>query len=331
MLLIIKNNVKQSINNIINIIKKDFKNIKINLINSNNNIILEVTILKQQDANLFYRYNFIEKIIDLKNPYPLVANNKKKNIKIGNVTFNKIVCIAGPCSVDNKKNFFKIAHFLKKYDSIILRGGIWKPRTSPYSFQGIGMNIINEIYKIKQNFKLPYITELVDPRHIDYLIDSVDGIQIGAKNMQNFELLKEVGMLKKPIILKRNPFSNIKEFLLSAEYIMKYGNENIILCERGIKTRENYSRYNLDITSIPIIKKLTKLPIIVDPSHAAGYTWLIKPLILSSIIAGADGIMLEVHNNPMKSLSDGLQSLNFNEFDEIMLKLNNLKTFLEIL
>lgn len=225
--------------------------------------------------------------------------------------------IAGPCSVESEEQMIEIARAVKKSGARYLRGGAFKPRTSPYSFQGLGAKGLEFMVTAKKETGLPIVTELMDARQLKYF-DDVDMIQIGARNMQNFDLLKEVGKLNKPILLKRGMAATVKEFLMSAEYIMASGNENVILCERGIRTFDTYTRNCLDISIVPYLHKETHLPVIVDPSHAGGMSWLVPTLARVSIAAGADGLMIEVHNNPEKALSDGEQSLRPSEFDDLM-------------
>ena len=233
---------------------------------------------------------------------------------------NKIAVIAGPCSVESKEQIKLVAEEVKKYGAGFLRGGAFKPRTSPYSFQGLkyeGLDLLNEA---KAKTGLPVVTELMSPYDIDTFVEKADIIQVGARNMQNFDLLKELGKIDKPILLKRGLSATIEELLMSAEYIMAGGNEKVILCERGIRTYEAYTRNTLDLSAIPVIKKLSHLPVIVDPSHAAGYWYLVEPLAKAAIAAGADGLMIEVHNNPQCALSDGQQSLKPALFDKVMKK-----------
>jgi len=247
-------------------------------------------------------------------------------IKVGDnvIGGKKLAIIAGPCSVENKEQILDIAKSVKSAGATFLRGGAFKPRTSPYSFQGLedeGIDLLKEARKITG---LPIITELTSLQHLDEFVENIDIIQVGARNMQNFDMLKQLGKTKKPILLKRGLASTIEEFLLSAEYIMAGGNENVILCERGIRTFEHYTRNTLDISAIPIIKKLSHLPIIVDPSHASGIWWLIEPLSKAAIAAGADGLILEVHNQPEIALSDGEQSIKPKRFEELMIGLRKI-------
>ncbi len=229
--------------------------------------------------------------------------------------------IAGPCSVESERQIVEIAKSVKDSGAQFLRGGAFKPRTSPYAFQGLkaeGLELLREARKVTG---LPIVTEIMRVSHIP-LFEDVDIIQVGARNMQNFELLKELGRLDKPILLKRGLSSTIEELLMSAEYIMAGGNEKVILCERGIRTYETYTRNTLDISAVPILKKLSHLPVIVDPSHASGISWLVEPLALAAVAGGADGLIIEVHNDPQHALSDGAQSLTPEQFDQVAKHVN---------
>lgn len=239
-------------------------------------------------------------------------------IKVGNVTIGdgSLTMIAGPCSVESSEQMGEISEKVKASGADILRGGAFKPRTSPYSFQGLRAEGLYLLLEAKRKSGLPIITEIMSPAHLP-LFEDVDIIQVGARNMQNFELLKELGHCNKPILLKRGLANTIEETLMSAEYIMSGGNENVILCERGIRTFETFTRNTLDISAIPAFKKLSHLPVVIDPSHAAGIPWMVEPLSLAAVAAGADGLIIEVHNNPEKALSDGAQSLTPAQYDTI--------------
>lgn len=232
----------------------------------------------------------------------------------------QIAVIAGPCSVETEEQICEVAGRVKRAGARFLRGGAFKPRTSPYSFQGLHAEGLELLRVAREKTGLPIVTEIMSSSHIE-LFEDVDVIQVGARNMQNFELLKELGKLDKPILLKRGLANTIEELLMSAEYIMSGGNEKVILCERGIRTFETVTRNTLDISAIPVLKHLTHLPVVVDPSHAAGLPWLVEPLAKAAIAAGADGLIIEVHNNPKMALSDGAQSLTPDQFDAIMTKL----------
>ncbi|MCR4925198.1 MAG: 3-deoxy-7-phosphoheptulonate synthase [Clostridiales bacterium] len=247
-----------------------------------------------------------------------------EGVKIGD---GSTVIMAGPCSVESNEQLLEVAQKVKASGAQFLRGGAFKPRTSPYAFQGLRTQGLEIMLHAKEKTGLPIVTEIMSADHID-LFKDVDIIQVGARNMQNFELLKALGHLDKPILLKRGLSNTIEETLMSAEYIMAGGNEKVILCERGVRTFETYTRNTLDISAVPAFKKLSHLPVIVDPSHAAGIPWMIEPLSMGAIAAGADGLMIEVHNNPKKALSDGAQSLTPEQFDKIAKKVFELKSAL---
>lgn len=234
--------------------------------------------------------------------------------------------IAGPCSVECEEQIVKVAREVKKSGATMLRGGAFKPRTSPYSFQGLHAEGLELLKIAKQETGLPIVSEIMDLSHLELFRD-VDVIQVGARNMQNFELLKALGHVGKPILLKRGLANTIEEFLMSAEYIVSGGNTNVILCERGIRTFETMTRNTLDIAAVPLLKRLSHLPVIVDPSHASGIPWLVEPLSKAAISAGADGLMIEVHNDPANALSDGAQSLTPAQFDRVMGKIKALLEF----
>lgn len=240
----------------------------------------------------------------------------------GNLTL-----IAGPCSVESESQVTEIAKAVKKSGASVLRGGAFKPRTSPYSFQGLKEEGLSLLFKARQETRLPIVTEIMSEADID-LFKDVDIIQVGARNMQNFTLLKKLGKLDKPILLKRGLCATIEEWLMSAEYIMAEGNQQVILCERGIRTYEKYTRNTLDLSAIPIVKSLSHLPVIVDPSHATGHSWLVEPLAMAAVAAGADGLIIEVHNDPPHALCDGAQSLTPEEFDAVADKVRNIKSAL---
>ena len=246
--------------------------------------------------------------------HPMDTIVQTGSIKIGEGFFH---VIAGPCSIESEEQLCTIAQEVKKSGATLLRGGAFKPRTSPYSFQGLETDGLKLLLKAKKLTGLPIVTEIMGQDQIDDFAD-VDIIQVGARNMQNFRLLKALGQLRKPILLKRGLANTIEEFLMSAEYIMAGGNENVILCERGIRTFETMVRNTLDISAIPLLKQQSHLPVIIDPSHAAGIAWMVNPLAKAAIAAGADGLMIEVHNDPKNALCDGAQSLTPAQFDELM-------------
>ena len=237
--------------------------------------------------------------------------------KIGGGNFQ---VIAGPCSVESEEQIIGVAKAVKASGATILRGGAFKPRTSPYAFQGLHGKGINLLLEAKRITGMPIITEIMDAATLP-LFEDVDIIQVGARNMQNFELLKQLGTIRKPVLLKRGLANTLQELLMSAEYIMAGGNEQVILCERGIRTFETYTRNTLDLSAIPVLRSLTHLPIVVDPSHATGAAYLVKPLAVAAAVAGADGLIVEVHNDPAHALCDGPQSLTPAAFDDMMKRL----------
>ena len=279
--------------------------------------------------------DIVEEVKRIQEPYKK-ANRKfhpedsvvdVNGVKIGGGSFQ---VIAGPCSVETPEQICLVAEEVKKAGAGLLRGGAFKPRTSPYSFQGLHGEGIKLLLEAKKQTGLPIVTEIMNYDDID-LFEEVDIIQVGARNMQNFELLKQLGKLNKPILLKRGLANTIEEWLMSAEYIMAGGNENVILCERGIRTFETKTRNTLDLSAVPMIKKLSHLPVIIDPSHATGLPWMVEPMTLAAIAAGADGVMIEVHNAPPKGLCDGAQSLRPDQFAELMQKVKKLSAFMKTL
>ncbi|MBN1068975.1 3-deoxy-7-phosphoheptulonate synthase [Clostridium botulinum] len=230
---------------------------------------------------------------------------------------NKIAMIAGPCSVESEEQIIEIAEEVKNIGANFLRGGAFKPRTSPYAFQGLKYEGLELLKKAKVKTGLPIVTEIMSPYDIEFFNENVDVIQVGARNMQNFDLLKELGQLNKPILLKRGLSATLEELLMSAEYIMAGGNENVILCERGIRTFETYTRNTLDLSAVPALKKLSHLPVVIDPSHATGKYWMVEPLAKAAIAIGADGLIIEVHNDPANALCDGPQSIKPEKYARI--------------
>ena len=266
----------------------------------------------------------VEKVLPILKPYKLASKDFKKEdslIDVGGgvrVGGKRIVVMAGPCSVENEKLLIDIAKKVKAAGAVILRGGAFKPRTSPYAFQGLGLKGLKFLANAKKETGLPIVTEIMDTRDVDVIAKYADIFQIGARNMQNFNLLKEVGKTRKPVLLKRGMSNTIKELLMSAEYVMSEGNFNVILCERGIRTFEDATRFTLDINAVPVVKSLSHLPIIVDPSHATGKWGLVEPCSLAAIAAGADGLIIEVHTKPEEAMSDGEQSLMPENFEKLM-------------
>ncbi|MCD6583384.1 MAG: 3-deoxy-7-phosphoheptulonate synthase [Candidatus Omnitrophica bacterium] len=266
----------------------------------------------------------VEKVMPVLAPYKLVSRDFKpqdtvveitKEVKIGT---KEVIVIAGPCSIESKEQLLLVAKQMKSAGGKILRGGAFKPRTSPYSFQGLGKEGLKILKEVSEEVGLPTITEVMDTRDVELVSQYADILQIGARNMQNFNLLKEIGQTKKPVLLKRGLSATIKELLMSAEYILSGGNFNVILCERGIRTFEEATRNTLDLSAIPVIKQLSHLPVIVDPSHATGKWNLVAPLSKAAVACGADGLLIEVHPKPEEALSDGPQQLVPEKFSELM-------------
>lgn len=275
------------------------------------------------DIKLFEVDPAVTKVMHVQEPYKLASRAFHPEDSMVDVSGVKIGCghlalIAGPCSVESTEQVLEIAQAAKASGANLLRGGAFKPRTSPYSFQGMGLEGLDILCEAKAATGLPVVTELMSTKYLDVFNEKVDLIQIGARNMQNFDLLKQLGQIERPILLKRGLNATYEEWFMSAEYIMAAGNENVILCERGVRTFESYTRNTLDLQSIPVVRKLTHLPIIVDPSHSGGKWWLVEPMAKAAIAAGADGLMVEVHNNPECALCDGAQSLKPKKYDELI-------------
>ena len=279
------------------------------------------------DRELISSLPGVSKILKVQEPFKRANRAFKKEDTIVNVSGVKIgekkpVIIAGPCSVESEEQVINIAKSVKSSGASILRGGAFKPRTSPYAFQGLALDGLKILKLAKEEVGIPIVSEIVSIRHLEEFDNTVDMIQIGARNMQNFELLKEVGKLKKPILLKRGLANTMEEWLMSAEYILDKGNSDVVLCERGIRTFENYTRNTFDVSAIPMIKRMSHLPVIGDPSHASGKSWMAMPLTLAALSAGADGMIIEVHNDPEHALCDGAQSIKPEIFGEIMEAVN---------
>ena len=237
---------------------------------------------------------------------------------------NRFTVIAGPCSVESEDQIVGVARDVKAAGAALLRGGAFKPRTSPYSFQGMGSDALDLLLEARADTCLPIVSEIMAPRYCELFEEKVDLVQVGARNMQNFDLLKEVGKMTRPILLKRGLSNTYEEWIMSAEYIMASGNENVILCERGVRTFETYTRNTLDLSAIPAIRRMSHLPIVVDPSHAAGMYWMVEPLAMAAVAVGADGLRVEVHNDPPHAKCDGAQSLTPEKFGHLMNKLDPL-------
>lgn len=322
MIIILKNNQKDKIQKLSDFIKSKY-NVEVSISYGQNTTILGVIgDTSAVDIEGIKAQDIVETVKRVQEPYK--KSNRKfhpddtvitleNGCKIGG---GHLAVIAGPCSVESQEQIIEIAQSIKRSGANILRGGAFKPRTSPYSFQGLGAEGLRHLINTKQKTGLPIISEIMAPSQLP-LFEEVDIIQVGARNMQNFELLKLLGKTNKPILLKRGLANSIEELLMSAEYIMVNGNERVILCERGIRTFENMTRNTLDISAVPLLKKLSHLPVVVDPSHAAGISWLVEPLAMAAVAAGADGLIIEVHNNPALALSDGAQSITPDVFDQL--------------
>jgi 3-deoxy-7-phosphoheptulonate synthase len=271
-------------------------------------------------------YPGVEQIIPILKPYKFASREthpQDTTINVSGVVIGgeKVVVMAGPCAVENREQIMNSARLVKMAGGSLLRGGAYKPRTSPYSFQGLGDEGLRLLAEARDDTGLPVVTELTDPRQIELFCEYTDVIQVGARNMQNFVLLTEIGRSGHPVLLKRGPSSKIEDLLLAAEYIIKEGNRNIILCERGISTFETYTRNTLDLSAVAALKILTHLPVFVDPSHSVGIASIIPSMSLAAVAAGADGLIIEIHPNPTAALCDGPQSLNFETFSGLMGKI----------
>ena len=265
----------------------------------------------------------VDKVMHVQAPYKLANRAFHPEDSIIDVSGVKIDgehlgLIAGPCSVESYEQVLEIAQKAKTSGANLLRGGAFKPRTSPYAFQGLGLEGLDILCAVREEVGLPIVTELMSSKYLDVFNEKVDLIQIGARNMQNFDLLKELGQVDRPILLKRGLNATYEEWIMSAEYIMASGNENVILCERGIRTFETFTRNTLDLQCIPVLRSKTHLPIVIDPSHAGGKWWLVEPMAKAAVAAGADGLMIEVHNNPEAALCDGAQSLKPEKYDVLL-------------
>lgn len=288
--------------------------------------------ISRVDIEMLEQLDIVDHVVEISEPFKKTNRKFQKEDSVIEVEGRKIgggnfAVIAGPCSVETEEQIIEVAEAVKASGASMLRGGAFKPRTSPYDFQGLKAEGLKFLLMAKKATGLPIVTEIMNQDHLE-LFSDVDVIQVGARNMQNFELLKELGRTRKTILLKRGLANTIKELLMSAEYIMSGGNENIILCERGIRTFETYTRNTLDLSVIPVLHNLTHLPVIVDPSHATGHSDLVEPMAMAATAGGADGIMIEVHNNPPLALCDGPQSLTPAQFDEAMKKIMKIREVL---
>lgn len=281
------------------------------------------------DMNMLKVNECVDKVMRVQEPFKRANRSfhpensviDVSGVKIGG---RKLAVIAGPCSVENEKQITGVAKSVKLAGAALLRGGAFKPRTSPYSFQGLKEEGLGLLKIARKETGLPVVTEIMSAKMLERFVEDVDLIQVGARNMQNFELLKELGRTNVPVLLKRGLSATIEEWLMAAEYIMAGGNDNVILCERGIRTFETYTRNTLDLSAIPAVKKLSHLPVIVDPSHAAGLWWMVEPMAKAAVAAGADGLIIEVHNDPEHALCDGAQSLKPERFARLMGELSGI-------
>ena len=281
------------------------------------------------DMNMLKVNECVDKVMRVQEPFKRANRSfhpedsviDVSGVKIGG---RKLAVIAGPCSVENEKQIVGVAKSVKLAGATLLRGGAFKPRTSPYSFHGLKEEGLDLLKIARKETGLPIVTEIMSARMLERFVEDVDLIQVGARNMQNFELLKELGRTNVPVLLKRGLSATIEEWLMAAEYIMAGGNDNVILCERGIRTFETYTRNTLDLSAIPAVKKLSHLPVIVDPSHAAGLWWMVEPMAKAAVAAGADGLIIEVHNDPEHALCDGAQSLKPERFARLMGELSGI-------
>ena len=285
------------------------------------------------DPKLFEVNSNVDRVMHDQEPYNLANRSFHPDDTIVDVSGVKVGCgnlamIAGPCSVESYEQVLEIGKAIKASGANMLRGGAFKPRTSPYAFQGLGLAGLEILCAVRDEIGLPIVTEIMSPEYLDVFNEKVDLIQVGARNMQNFDLLKQLGQVKRPILLKRGLNATYNEWIMSAEYIMASGNENVILCERGVRTFETYTRNTLDLQSVPVLKKLTHLPVIVDPSHAGGKWWLVDSMSMASVAAGADGLMIEVHNDPECALCDGAQSLKPKKYDQLISDIGQLAKIL---
>ena len=331
MIIVLKENPKQEqLENLTNWLKS--MNFELNFAQGvHSKIIGLIGDTSEIDINMIESLEIVESVKRIQEPYKNANRKFHPNdtvIKVGDVTIGggSFNIIAGPCSIESEEQICDVAKSVKAAGATMLRGGAFKPRTSPYAFQGLRGEGLDLLLEAKNQTNMPVVTEIMDLTHLP-LFENVDIIQIGARNMQNFELLKEIGKMKKPVLLKRGLANTLQELLMSVEYIMAGGNDKIILCERGIRTFETATRNTLDISAIPMLKKMTHLPVFVDPSHATGIASVVAPMALASAAAGADGLMIEVHNDPPRALCDGAQSLTPQAFEELVKAVNAVLPF----
>lgn len=327
MIIILKpHSEEQKVQQLVSTLEKEY-NLEVQRMNGVNYSILGlIGDTSSLDTDPIQEKEVVKKVMRIQEPYKKVnrAFHPDDTLVQGDgfdIGGNRLALMAGPCSVESEEQIVSLAMKVKEAGANFLRGGAFKPRTNPYRFQGLGEEGIKYLETAKQETGLPIVTEITSVDMIDLFVDKVDVIQVGARNMQNFVLLKELGKSKKPILLKRGLSATIEEWLMSAEYIVSGGNPNVVLCERGIRTYETFTRNTLDLSAVPVIKKVSHLPIVVDPSHATGLWWAVEPLAVAAICVGADGVMIEVHEDPEAALSDGMQSLLPDKFNNAVKKL----------
>lgn len=289
---------------------------------------------KPGDLEVIESMEGVEKVVPILQPFKLASSEFQSEttlVDVGGVVFGsaKLVVIAGPCAVENEDQMLQTAKAVKRAGASMIRGGAFKPRTSPYAFQGLEEEGLKILKSVSEAEAIPFVTEVVNPRDVELVADYADMLQIGARNMQNFTLLKEAGRTNKPVMLKRGLSATVEEWLMAAEYILSEGNDQVVMCERGIRTFETATRNTMDVSAVPLLQRLSHLPVIVDPSHAGGKRYLVTPLSRAAVAAGADGIMVEVHPQPAEALSDGPQSLDFAGFEKLMASLKPIVAAME--
>ncbi len=333
MVIVMKDNAsEEQIQTVSNFLKKTGLSVHLSQ-GTNKTILGAVGESAQLDRDFLESLPGVEKIVPIMKPFKLASREFQKcntTIRVGDVTvgYGNLCIIAGPCAVESRERFLEAALIVKEAGGNMLRGGAFKPRTSPYSFQGLGEEGLKIMAEARDLTGLPIVTEVMDQKTLPMVEEYADIVQVGARNMQNFFLLKELGKINKPVLLKRGLSATIEEWLMAAEYILGNGNPQVILCERGIRTFETYTRNTLDLSAIPVLRELTHLPIIVDPSHATGKRHLVEPMALAAVAAGADGLIVEMHQNPPEAWSDGPQSLFPGEFRTMVKKVQRMKEIL---
>lgn len=305
----------------------DCKGLRSHVYSFNNNTVVGVSgSTESSDQQQFEACDGVDRVVSITHPFKLASRDFRPEptiVQVGGIGIGgeRVVIMAGPCAVEGRGSMLEIARSVKETGAVILRGGAFKPRTSPYSFQGLGEEGLKFLQEAGESSGLPVVSEVLSPEEVELAVKYVDILQIGSRNAQNYPLLKEAGRSKVPVLLKRGMSSTIEEWLMSAEYILSEGNHNVILCERGIRTFEKYTRNTLDLSAVAAAKKLSHLPVVVDPSHSTGHWSLVEPMALAAVAAGADGLLIEVHPHPQKALSDGNQSLNMDRFNSLMERL----------